>query len=389
MSAEQFAESDRQRPAEAQAAPLLPETSADGLAILDEQARLLMVNERFAALWERQATELEGRTLETLRAEAGGAPIWQGVLSELMEALRQGRPQVLQTSVPAGAAAPSWLAISLIPTAAGSPGRARLVLRPCADADGAAGGSPAGDQARLLSRIAHELRAPLNRINGFLDLVLDAGPSAEEGLTRSYLQRARAGSEELYLLLENLLCLMRAERGLLSLTCQNLRLQEIAEAATEELEYTARLRQVEIVIEVSRALPPVWADGLRLRHLLRNLLVNALQAAGAGEQVTLRARALSPSAAESRRALIISIEDRGVGIAPEHLSHVFERFYRVQPGEESAGGAGRGLGLGLSVASLLARLHGGAIGLRSAAGQGTTALLILPTANEKGILSSP
>jgi signal transduction histidine kinase len=241
-----------------------------------------------------------------------------------------------------------------------------------------------------LALIAHELRAPLNRINGFLDLLLtEEGPAEaeEEGRSqeqRHYLQRARASGEQLYILLENLLCLLRATGGQLRLSSQRVLLEELIDSAIEELEHTARLRR----LQVEKRLPPdlpeecrrLRTDGQRARQVVRNLLANALAYTPPGGQVTVEVAETRLNA--GRPGVVLSICDSGVGIRPEALPHIFEPFYRAEPppgSEQLLEGGASGLGLGLSVARLLVDQLGGTILVQSTPGSGTTVSVTLPT----------
>ena len=120
------------------------------------------------------------------------------------------------------------------------------------------------------------------------------------------------------------------------------------------------------------------APGLRLTgdpdHLIRlflNILDNALKYTPAGGTVTVRA-------VEEGITVCVTVRDTGPGIAPQHLPHLFERFYRVEADRSRETG---GTGLGLAVAAEIARGHGGTLEVQSAVGQGTTCLLRLPRAS--------
>ncbi|WP_069805884.1 sensor histidine kinase [Thermogemmatispora onikobensis] len=246
-----------------------------------------------------------------------------------------------------------------------------------------------------LARIAHELRAPLNRINGFLDLLLAAEASAfgrseaPDGSelsqeARDYLQRARASSEQLYLSLENLLCWLRASSGQLRLSSNMVALEDLIEGAVEELEYSARLRHLRLEKRFAQELlthyRKIRTDSQRARQILRNLLANALAYTPVGGRISLEATAATlPTGLVG---LAISIADSGVGIRPEALPQIFEPFYRAEPpagSEQLLEGSGAGLGLGLSVARLLVEQLGGTIAVQSTPGMGTTVSVTLPT----------
>jgi signal transduction histidine kinase len=112
----------------------------------------------------------------------------------------------------------------------------------------------------------------------------------------------------------------------------------------------------------------VVGDEARLIQLLMNLLSNALTYTGAGGKVTLRVTATGSDAQ-------LTVSDTGIGIAPEHIAHIFERFYRVDTARSRATG---GTGLGLSIAEWVVRMHHGTIHVESQPGQGSTFIVQLP-----------
>ncbi len=118
--------------------------------------------------------------------------------------------------------------------------------------------------------------------------------------------------------------------------------------------------------------PPFWmeADRIRMGELLGNLLDNAIKFTPAGGHVTV-------TLASHEDVVHLVVRDSGCGIAPEHLPHVFDRFYRADPARSSRQG---GTGLGLSICQAIARAHGGAIDITSTPGRGTTVSVTIPRA---------
>jgi signal transduction histidine kinase len=228
--------------------------------------------------------------------------------------------------------------------------------------------------SKFLSLVTHELRSPLNAINGYLDLMLEgmAGELSEQ--QREFLQRARAGSEHLYTLLEDLLLAARADTGQLRLKRTTLSLDEVVEAAMEDLELTTRDAGVTIETMLPVDLPPFLGDAVRLQHALRNLLSNALRFTPAGGRVTISAHLLPSQDGGTPQMIEIRVQDTGYGIAPEYHERIFERFFRgPQPGGDRVSGQG----LGLAVVRIIAELHGGSVRVESTPGEGSTFVLAL------------
>ncbi|HLZ57232.1 MAG TPA: HAMP domain-containing sensor histidine kinase [Ktedonosporobacter sp.] len=234
-------------------------------------------------------------------------------------------------------------------------------------------------QAKFLSMVTHELRSPINAINGYLDLAL-AGVGGElNEQQREFVRRARSSSEELFALIEDLLLIARADAGQLRLNRGIVKLQDIVVDAMEEVEVTAADNHIAITSDVSKHLPPLYADEVRLQQLMRNLLSNALRFTPAGGQVLISAsvepdnRRLSGSSDEQRQVVHLRVRDSGCGIAPEFHERIFERFFQA-PDTGSTGGQG----LGLTSARLIVELHDGYLTLESEAGKGSTFSCFLP-----------
>src|SRR5260370_25315190 len=132
-------------------------------------------------------------------------------------------------------------------------------------------------KANFLSMITHELRSPLNAINGYLDLALEGMAGELNEQQREFVQRARAGSEYLYALVEDVLLIERADAGQLRLDREMNSLQESVTNAVEELELIARDNSITTKIDIADDFPQIYADAVRMRHVLRDLTSNPLR----------------------------------------------------------------------------------------------------------------
>src|SRR5579859_5474449 len=237
-------------------------------------------------------------------------------------------------------------------------------------------------KANFLSMITHELRSPINAINGYLDLALTgiAGDLNEQ--QREFVRRARGGSEHLYALVEDLLLVSRADSGQLRLNRSIIALPELIRNSIEELELTAQDNGITIVADIPANLPRLYADGTRVQQVLRNLISNALRFTPPGGSVTISARVLedaSISEGETRKSIAVQVRDTGSGIAPEYRQRIFERFYQIPL--DHAGRTG-GQGLGLAIVKMIVELHGGHVTVESTPGEGSAFTFTIP-----GILS--
>lgn len=219
----------------------------------------------------------------------------------------------------------------------------------------------------LVANVAHELRTPLTSIKGYLEGLMDEViPAAPETYERLYREVHR-----LERLIDDLLELNRVEAGVYELHRQPVAVPELVRSTVERLDLQFREKGVHLVQQVPADLPRVMVDVGRIGQVLVNLLGNALQYTPAGGTVTI-------SALREKDFVLIRITDTGIGIAPEDLPHIFERFYRADRSRARSSG---GSGIGLTIAKLLAEAHGGFIRAESAGlGKGSTFTLGLPIA---------
>jgi histidine kinase len=217
----------------------------------------------------------------------------------------------------------------------------------------------------LIGDVAHELRTPLSSIKGVLEGLLD-GVLPVEPRTLLSVQREVSRLQTLVADLEEL---SRTEAGRTSLHIQRTDLPDLIRGVVQRLAHQFNDKGVRLNLEISDPLPPVQVDAGRMTQVILNLLGNALQYTPPGGQVTVRA-------ASDQEQVRIVVEDTGIGIAAEHLPHLFERFYRVDKSRSRVGG---GSGIGLTIAKHLVEAHGGEITAESAGpDQGSTFSVILP-----------
>ncbi|HSH70613.1 MAG TPA: heavy metal sensor histidine kinase [Deferrisomatales bacterium] len=213
---------------------------------------------------------------------------------------------------------------------------------------------------------SHELRTPLTVLRGEAEVALLQPRSPEE------YQRVLASSLEeiqrMGRIVEDLLLLTRGELGEVPVERSSLSLDQLLEEVAAQTEMLAEAQEVGFTWAGG---PPVTvcADPLRLRQLFWNLLGNAVKYTPAGGQVFL-----SHSVIDGREVRI-TVKDTGIGIPPEHLPHIFERFYRVDKHRSRAQG---GSGLGLPICQWIVQVHGGRIEVRSVPEAGSSFLVYLP-----------
>jgi heavy metal sensor kinase len=218
---------------------------------------------------------------------------------------------------------------------------------------------------RFTADASHELRTPLTALRAEVEVALrkPLAPAQQQQVLGNVLEELVRLSR----LTDQLLTLSRRDAGVEQLAVAPLDLRSLASGVAETLRPLADAKGVHLRVEDSEPVP-VAGDETRLRQVFINLLDNALKYTPETGRVTVRA-------ARRGRDGVVEVEDTGVGIPPEHLPHVFDRFYRVDRARSRAEG---GTGLGLSIAQSIVEAHGGTIQMTSTVGQGTVCTVTLP-----------
>lgn len=226
-------------------------------------------------------------------------------------------------------------------------------------------------QRRFVADASHELRTPVAAIRSMTDVVLAQRTPIEPEEYLAVLRDVNAEAERLGHLINDLLALARTDENQALLEHEPVRLDLLVADVVATTEPLAAEKG--ITLEVLANEPAtVLGDEVRLIQVIMNLIDNALNYTNAGGIVKLEVVVQNNSA-------ILTVRDTGIGIAPEHLEHIFERFYRVDPARSRAAG---GTGLGLAIVEWIVRAHGGKITVASEVGQGTTLNVMLPLATQ-------
>lgn len=217
----------------------------------------------------------------------------------------------------------------------------------------------------MLADTAHELRTPLQVIQGNLEGVIDGvyEPNTE------HIQATLNETRRLARLIEDLRTLTLAEAGELPLQQAHIDLRDVLEDAVTSFSGLAESAGVILRAEVPDQPLNLSADPTRIGQVLDNLVSNALRYTPAGGSITLAAH-------RREDACIVTVQDTGSGIPADQLDHVFDRFWRADPARTREDGSGGGLGL--AIARQLIEAHGGTIAVESTRNIGTTFTLTLP-----------
>jgi two-component system phosphate regulon sensor histidine kinase PhoR len=337
---------------------------SEGVLVVGPDGRALMINPAFYRLFDLEGDFVGRPVLEIIRHP--------GFARLIDDTLRQGEPQSAQIELAAPERRTLLLASSPITLGAGTAGTA-------GSTGGHHGAVVATRDTTELTRVAdmrkdfvanvsHELKTPLAAIRGYAETLRD-GALDEPATARRFTDRIVSQCRRLQELLEDLLTLSRLEGVAPALEREPVALAAVVHRAVELISAVAREKRVEIVVLTGEEpLPPVLGDPDGLERLVLNLLDNAIKYNRPDGRITLR---LSRSDGEA----VLEVTDTGIGIPPEAIPRLFERFYRVDKGRAREEG---GTGLGLAIVKHVAQTHGGQVEVESRVGQGSTFRVKLP-----------
>ena len=221
---------------------------------------------------------------------------------------------------------------------------------------------------RLIGDVSHELRTPLAVIKGSMEGLVDGVlPATDETFLN-----IRTEADRLNRLVDDSQELSRVEARAYQLDIHPVNVAALVRTVVKRLSPHAESKRITLDFELAPDLPQILADEDRAVQILTNLTGNAVQYTPEGGRVILSAKRLNEE-------VQVSVRDTGIGIPPEHLSHIFDRFYRVDKSRSRQ--AGGGSGIGLTIARALIEAQGGRIWVESAGeGQGCAFSFTLPVA---------
>lgn len=216
-------------------------------------------------------------------------------------------------------------------------------------------------RTEFLGNVSHELRTPIFSIQGFLETLMD-GAVDDPAVNREFLGKAHTHAERLNALLNDLIEISRIESGEMKMSFRWFALNQFLEVVHDDLHPLAERKQIVLTTEYP-GVPDlrVYGDRDRLKQVMSNLIENAVKYTEPGGAVRV-------GVVLEKDMAHISVTDSGIGIAEEHQSRIFERFYRVDKDRSREVG---GTGLGLAIVKHIVEAHGGTITVQSTPGKGS------------------
>lgn len=362
-----------QRSEAAQSRAIL-ESIADGVLVLDPSGQVLLLNPVAEELLGLPEASLQGkhfRHILGLGETAAQRTLAQVLYAELRKKLEDGakRGDLRPTRVrlEAGNRVIAASMSTLIDAVGGNPGLVAVVRDMSREAE------VERLKNEFISTVSHELRTPMTSIKGFTDLLFlgMAGDLTEKQL--SFLQIIKANVDRLTALVNDILDISRIETGRARLTIESLALAPIITQVVTSFQTQFRDKGVTLTWQVPAGLPRIRGDAARVTQILTNLIANACNYTPAGGRVAVT---LGRSAT-AEGLLQVDVADTGIGIAPDDLGRVFDRFYRA---DHPLVQAATGSGLGLAIVKMFVEMMGGRVWVESSPNVGSTFHVTLPAA---------
>ncbi|MFC4766570.1 ATP-binding protein [Effusibacillus consociatus] len=229
------------------------------------------------------------------------------------------------------------------------------------------------EQARrdFVANVSHEIRTPLTTIKSYLE-ALEDGAVEDSVLRTRFLQVIHNETDRMVRMVGELLHLSKLDAGKMQWSFTPVNLVQILDDVADRFAFQCRQQEISLFVDTTSSLPNVCADPDKLDQVLDNLVSNAIKHTPPKGMIRLEA-------ASAQDVMQVKVVDSGMGIPPQDLPRIFERFYRVDKARSRKLG---GTGLGLSIAKQIIEAHGGTIRIESVVDQGTTVIFTLPLAKE-------
>jgi two-component system OmpR family sensor kinase len=227
---------------------------------------------------------------------------------------------------------------------------------------------------QMVADVSHELKTPLTSMRGYVETLRLPDIALSPAQRAEYLDTIEHETKRLERIVQDLLDIARLENGVVAFDRRYFATEQLFAHVVQRHRAAADDRTIEFVASVDPSADQLFGDPYRLEQVIDNLVANAIRHASDGGRIELRAEIADDNA-------VLAVMDNGAGIAPEHIPHIFDRFYKV---DEARASGTSGSGLGLSIARAIVGWHGGTIRVESRPGRTRfTVALPQPAAEEQ------
>lgn len=222
----------------------------------------------------------------------------------------------------------------------------------------------------FVANVSHELRTPLTTVKSYTETLLDiAGDNDMETETLiSFLETINNETDRMTRLVKDLLLLSRLDYGIRDMNMSTFSMSELVSDVVSRLKRYAEEKNQTITYEPTNTLPPYYGNSDRMEQVITNVITNAIKYTPDGGKIFVSTMFMYD-------AIVVKVKDTGIGIPEEELTHIFERFYRVDKARSRQMG---GTGLGLAIAKEIVEAHSGTISIKSVPDFGTDVIITLP-----------
>ncbi|MCZ6543308.1 MAG: ATP-binding protein [Planctomycetota bacterium] len=221
----------------------------------------------------------------------------------------------------------------------------------------------------FVSKASHELRTPLSSIHAYVEMLVD-GEAADDEARNEFYRIIQNETDRLGRLLDNMLNISRIEAGIVQIERENVDLRSLIDRAIDTLEPQAKEKEISLHTKVAEVDLTVEGDADMLFQVVLNLISNSVKYTPAGGRITV-----SADSDNLTRSVVLAVSDTGLGIPPDSIPKLFDKFYRVENYKRVA----KGSGLGLSLCKhIVETLHHGQIGVESELGMGSKFWVTIP-----------
>jgi len=224
----------------------------------------------------------------------------------------------------------------------------------------------------FISIASHELKTPLTSVKGYLQLLERSIKKGDIETVKKHLAKAQVQLDKLNSLIADLLDISKIESGKLKFNKQRFSIDNLLDNVIEIMHQSNPTFKI---IKKGQANVEIFADEMRIEQVIINFLTNAIKYSPGTEEIII-------TVSVNENQLYVAVKDTGIGMLPEQLEHVFDKFYRVEETSQRF----QGLGIGLYISSEIIKRHGGDIGVKSTYKQGSEFYFIMPTNLQTEIL---